>query len=591
MRDGPSVTAQRVAGFRLLTERLPGGGGRPEDDDALAHDVAAGCSPIQQERIRRHLEARTKFFDRVVVRALERGVTQFVLLGAGYDGRALRYGRPGTSWWEVDHPNTQADKLARLSRLGIETPHVTFVPFDLEEAGLGAALAARGFNTEAPTVICCEGVIPYLTRSAVERLLGECRAVASPGTRLAASVSLARGPDEAGARQALARATGELGEPLSEPLAPDELETLLAGTRWRLANISEQAQRAGLLVLGPVWGQAPPGMPDSAGALARFADRMLARPDDKTVATHLSATYGVEVRNVRAPDLGVLFVDLPGRRRWVARVQPKDRDGAVRAEASLLQALAATGFPCERLAADPAVSSLDDWPVLVTERAGGRSPGSRPDTFGLVGELLGRLHTMSPQLLPPLPDAGAWHHLVGNGTPADEIVALRALLEASSRRVRPGEADLFDAVVAHLDDADDGAGLPHTLVHADAVPSNLVRSADGAVTLVDWSGAGRGPRVVSLGCLLWAAAGNRRNLEAAAAAYRRWVALTTEELDRLEGAMVLRPVVLAGWTLATGRDHLPHVAERLALYRRQIRAAGPLARALLSEGRTEGRAE
>src|SRR6516164_9686382 len=126
-----SVTARRVAAYRLAFERLETDYGQPTADEALARDVADGESPDLGGAMARHLRGRTAFFDRVVVNAMEREVTQVVSVGAGYDGRALRYAKAGVRWWEVDHPDTQADKRARLERLAISTPHVSFVPFDL----------------------------------------------------------------------------------------------------------------------------------------------------------------------------------------------------------------------------------------------------------------------------------------------------------------------------------------------------------------------------------------------------------------------------------------------------------------------------
>lgn len=581
VRDQPSATAQRVAAFRLLLDRLPAEGGGPVRDVALARDVAAGSPPIQDERLRRHVRARTEFFDRVLVRALDRGVTQVLLLGAGYDGRALRYHRPGTRWWEVDHPTTQADKRARMGRLGIEAPHVVFVPFDLEEAGLADALTGHGLCPDAPTAICCEGVLGYLRRSAIERLLADCRAVAGPGTRLAASVTPARSAAQASGREALARAVGALGEPLSPPLDQDELAALLARTRWRSVDISERAQRAGFVVTAPVWAPPPPGMPDSVGALSRFADRMLSRPSEDAVAGHVAATYGLEVRGCRAPDLGVYVVELAGGRRWVARVHPRERQAAVTAEADLLGALEATGLPAERLAAEPAVSSLEGRPVVVTQHVNGRTPAAGVATFAFLGDLLGRLHRFAPEALPPLPEAGAWHHLVATGSTTDERAALLSLLDGARCRVGAGDAGSFDILLSAAHAADDGAGLPHAVVHADAVPGNLVGPAGRGCTLVDWSGAGWGPRLVSLGCLLWAAAAVRGAVEAAATTYAAHVTLSEEELARLEGAMVVRPAVLAGWTFATGRDRLSAVAAQLDGHRRRIRDAAPRARDVL----------
>ena len=95
MREGEaSATAQRVAALRLTFERVAAPYGDPSADERLARDVAAGV-PAGSSPLVHYLEARTTFFDRVVVGALDRGVAQVVVAGAGYDGRALRYAKPG----------------------------------------------------------------------------------------------------------------------------------------------------------------------------------------------------------------------------------------------------------------------------------------------------------------------------------------------------------------------------------------------------------------------------------------------------------------------------------------------------------------
>jgi O-methyltransferase involved in polyketide biosynthesis len=62
-----------------------------------------------------------------VVDAIDRGVKQVVILGAGYDGRALRFRTPGVRFFEVDHPATQIDKLRRLAALGVSVAGISFV--------------------------------------------------------------------------------------------------------------------------------------------------------------------------------------------------------------------------------------------------------------------------------------------------------------------------------------------------------------------------------------------------------------------------------------------------------------------------------
>jgi O-methyltransferase involved in polyketide biosynthesis len=86
---GPSITARRVAAHRLGFTRVPAPYGDPAADEALAADVAADQEPTagrmphpatnslrtsSSPSMTRYLAARTTFFDRVVVAAMDRGV-------------------------------------------------------------------------------------------------------------------------------------------------------------------------------------------------------------------------------------------------------------------------------------------------------------------------------------------------------------------------------------------------------------------------------------------------------------------------------------------------------------------------------------
>ena len=119
MKDGTaSDTARSVAAHRLEFERVAADYGDPAADQSLTVDVADGREPTPG-RMHEYLRARTAFFDRAWCSALERGVRQVVIGGAGYDGRALRYASPGGRWFEVDHPATQSDKVERVARLNV----------------------------------------------------------------------------------------------------------------------------------------------------------------------------------------------------------------------------------------------------------------------------------------------------------------------------------------------------------------------------------------------------------------------------------------------------------------------------------------
>ena len=213
----PSVTAQKVALLRLSFDRAPAAYGDPEADTRLGRDVAATSTVDSETELGQYLAARTMFFDRVIVGALDRGIRQAAIVGAGYDGRALRYAKPGVTWFEVDHPDTQRDKRARIERLGIDTSHVRFVAADFTVDNIAAAFRESGFDSAASTVFICEGVAVYLERPVLVSLLRSIRSVATARSRLAVSLSMTPDTEEAAARQAWFRARRGGGRARARP--------------------------------------------------------------------------------------------------------------------------------------------------------------------------------------------------------------------------------------------------------------------------------------------------------------------------------------------------------------------------------------
>jgi methyltransferase (TIGR00027 family) len=251
VRDGvASETARRVAAQRLRFPRAAADYGDAAADERLTRDVAAGA-PHRATLMTRHLEGRTMFFDRVVVGAIDRGVTQVVIAAAGYDGRAWRYSTPGVRFFELDHPDTQADKVARVERLQLRTDHVSFVPADFATVDVAAALRGAALDPALPTLFTLEGVAIYLDKPVLAGLLSALATVAAPRSRLAISLSInGRGLSSAvGFRHAVAR----VGEPVKTVLEPDEVGGFLADAGWERTDAgSERARWGGLVVLQPL---------------------------------------------------------------------------------------------------------------------------------------------------------------------------------------------------------------------------------------------------------------------------------------------------------------------------------------------------
>ncbi len=116
---------------------------------------------------------RTRYIDDTVRDALAGGITQVVILGAGYDTRPYRLpGIDRARVFELDLPGVQADKKNRLQRhLGKLPDHVTFVPIDFDTQSLDTVLPGAGFSPAQPAIFIWEAVTQYLTEEAVRKVL------------------------------------------------------------------------------------------------------------------------------------------------------------------------------------------------------------------------------------------------------------------------------------------------------------------------------------------------------------------------------------------------------------------------------------
>ena len=118
--------------------------------------------------------ARSWIAEDALSRAVERGIRQIVILGAGLDTFALRnpHGARQIRIYEVDHPATQAWKRQRLAEAQIALPPwLILVPVDFERDDVGEKFVAEGFQQNSPAFFTWLGVLPYLTQDAIGRTL------------------------------------------------------------------------------------------------------------------------------------------------------------------------------------------------------------------------------------------------------------------------------------------------------------------------------------------------------------------------------------------------------------------------------------
>jgi len=122
--------------------------------------------------LRLYIAARARFAEDALSEAVERGVRQIVVLGAGLDTFAYRSTYRELKVFEVDHPATQAWKRECLANAAIDVPStLAFVPIDFERVSLAEGLATAGFDASTPTFFAWLGVVVYLTGESVAATL------------------------------------------------------------------------------------------------------------------------------------------------------------------------------------------------------------------------------------------------------------------------------------------------------------------------------------------------------------------------------------------------------------------------------------
>ena len=108
---------------------------------------------------------RSRYAEDVLLRAIENGATQYVLVGAGFDSFALRRtpAYRDVNLFEIDLPATQQLKLSRFSECGIPLPEkVSYAPADFSRANLTEVLSCTDYKKSERSVLSWLGVAMYL---------------------------------------------------------------------------------------------------------------------------------------------------------------------------------------------------------------------------------------------------------------------------------------------------------------------------------------------------------------------------------------------------------------------------------------------
>ncbi len=195
-RSQSSITAQGIAFARAKESQKPEG-------ERICYDPYArqfvsrwlwatmslfwGYARRRSPGVAEYLATRTRYIDDFLAECIAKGLQQLVILGAGFDSRPYRFERlkGQVRVFEVDHPATQAVKLASVKKIfGTSPNNITYVPIDFDQQHLDERMAECGYDPHLKTLFIWEGVIFYLSRDAIDGTLEFIAQHSGPGSQV-----------------------------------------------------------------------------------------------------------------------------------------------------------------------------------------------------------------------------------------------------------------------------------------------------------------------------------------------------------------------------------------------------------------------
>jgi methyltransferase (TIGR00027 family) len=186
--------------------------------------------------------ARTHYVDALFSRAKAEGFAQVVLLGAGFDSRAIRFQRELSDMavFELDAPTTQAAKTGQYKKRRIPVPiNLHFVPVNFEKEDLAQRLEESGFANGSKTLILMEGVTQYIAPEAIYKTMNIIRDHVGKGSWMVFDYAHASavGRGTAGKDEILmAKRLAKSGETWQFGLSDDEVGPFLARFGFKIID-------------------------------------------------------------------------------------------------------------------------------------------------------------------------------------------------------------------------------------------------------------------------------------------------------------------------------------------------------------------
>jgi methyltransferase (TIGR00027 family) len=193
---------------------------------------------LEARALRTHVVLRSRFTEDRLAEAAGRGITQYVILGAGFDTFAYRQ----PAWakalkiFEVDQPATQAQKRLRLEQAGMAIPpNLSFAGIDFEHESLCDGLLRNGVSLAETSFFSWLGVTMYLKEDAIDAVL---QTIAQFPAESEIAFTFSQPPDslsglESSFHSSLSKIVTGVGEPFVSFFTPAAIETKLRQTGFK----------------------------------------------------------------------------------------------------------------------------------------------------------------------------------------------------------------------------------------------------------------------------------------------------------------------------------------------------------------------
>lgn len=194
VHDNPRIFNDTLA-YELVPEEVREGLKRHLSESAaqMAPELAKECTDaeasfrIAMRTMAGPMLARARFAEDRLEEAIEKGMNQYVILGAGLDTFAFRRldlaGR--LQVFEFDLPETQEVKRQLLTRINLEKPeNLHYIAVDFTREDLSSALAKSEYDPRQLSFFSWMGVTQYLPLEAIWTTLKDIVSMSSGGNEI-----------------------------------------------------------------------------------------------------------------------------------------------------------------------------------------------------------------------------------------------------------------------------------------------------------------------------------------------------------------------------------------------------------------------